>query len=127
MIKCNIDGAIKGFRRQATCGGIFRDISVVILGCFYATIENNYVLHAEIIGVMLATEIDFSKGWKFLWLECDSQLLVSAFKNRKIVLWKLINRLNNCLYLTRQMNFVWTHIYRAKIVCANKLAGHGTR
>lgn len=49
-----------------------------------------------------------------------------AFKKWKIVLWKLRNRWNNFLYLTRQINFIYTHIYREGNTCANKYVGHGT-
>lgn len=74
---------------------------------------------------MFAIEFAFSKGWLNLWLECDSLLVVTAFKNVSLVPWKLRNRWMNCLAMTRRMRFHCSHIYREGNACADKLANFG--
>lgn len=37
----------------------------------------------------MAIEIAFQKGWRHLWLECDSSLVIHAFKSVDIVPCKL--------------------------------------
>lgn len=39
--------------------------------------------------------------------------------------WHLKARWENCLYLTRNMSFFVTHIYREGNLCANRLANIG--
>ena len=52
-----------------------------VLGCFSILLGIiNCATHAEISVVMTSIELAHSKGWHHLWLECDSSLVVSAFK-----------------------------------------------
>lgn len=125
-IKCNCDGAAKGFPGPAGCGGIFRDKSAAILGCYADNLGTTTCIFAEFIGAMLAVEIAFNKGWINLWLECDSQLVVLAFKDSKIVPWRLRNICSNCIDLTKRMSFRVSRIYREDNSYADKLANHGT-
>lgn len=74
---------------------------------------------------MLAIEIAFDKGWHNFWLECDSKLVVEAFKSDRIVPWHLRNRWRNCLILSRHMIFFYSHIYREGNACADTLASFG--
>lgn len=126
MVKCNTDGAARGCPGRSTCGGIFRDSRGSFMGCFSVNIGINKALQAELLGAMWSIEIAFSKGWRNLWLECDSKLVLCAFKNSDIVPWKLRNRWNNCLLLTKQMRFQISHIFREGNHCADRLTSHGT-
>lgn len=92
MIKCNCDGATKGFPGLAAYGGIFRGKSATILGCYVENLGITTCIFVEFIGAMLAVEIAFKKGWFNLWPECDSQLVVLGFKDSKVVPWRLRNR-----------------------------------
>jgi ribonuclease HI len=75
---------------------------------------------------MRAIEVAHHMNWSNLWLESDSQLVVSAFKNLdKLVSWAIRNRWQNVLAWTRQMNFVVSHTYREGNVIADLLANHG--
>lgn len=123
-IKCNTDGAAKGDPGPAGCEGIFRDHSATILGCFASNLGVSYSLHAELVGAMFAIELPFDKGWHNLWLECDSMLVVSAFSNVSLVPWHIRNRWKNCIYLTRQIQFRVSHIFREDNTCADKLASY---
>lgn len=80
-IKVNTDDAARGSPSLATGGGIFRDSSGAILGCFSAFFGNSFSLQAELTAVMMAIEFTFEKKWLKLWIECDSQLLVLAFSS----------------------------------------------
>lgn len=119
MVKCNTDGAAKGSPGPASCGGIFRDHSTTALGSFAANLGSRNAFEAELIGAMMAIEITHKKDWKFLWLECDSQLVINAFKNHVIVPWKLINKWKNCIEITEDMMFdvcIFSYVQRREFL-----------
>jgi len=63
------------------------------------------------------------KGWLNLWIECDSALVIQAFSNPSIVLWKLCKRWEACqFFLCKDIVLVISHIYREGNFCADKLA-----
>lgn len=62
-VKCNSDGSAKGSPGLAGCGAIFRDHSANSLGCFSQNLGVNNSFFVEIMGVILAIEIAFNKGW----------------------------------------------------------------
>lgn len=125
-IKCNSDGAAKGSLGIAGCGGIFGDKSTATLGCFACNIGISFAFNAELVGAMIAIETAHKKVWINFWLECDSSLVMSAFKSPNIVPWKLRNRWENCLHVIKGMNFIYSHIYREGNTCENKLVSFGT-
>lgn len=55
----------KGSPGHAGGGGIFRDKSVVVLGCFATYYGITHSIHAELHAIELAHQ----KGWHPLWLE----------------------------------------------------------
>lgn len=112
----------KGSTGLSSYGGIFRDKSVAVLGCFAVNLGISYALHAELIDAMFAIELADKKVWHNLWLECDSQLVISAFNNINVVPWR--NRWRNCLLLSRNMNFGFSHIYREGNSGTDKLASY---
>jgi len=73
---------------------------------------------------MQAIEIVHRNGWHNICLESDS-MLVLAFKSVFLVPWTISNRWDNCLALTRQMNFLVTHIFREDNCCTDRLANIG--
>ncbi|KAG4953592.1 hypothetical protein JHK87_039186 [Glycine soja] len=74
----------------------------------------------ETFAAVIAIETACEKGWRNLWLECDSMLVVQAFKNENIVSWTLRNRWKNAIIKTRDMNLVVGHIYREGNTCADR-------
>lgn len=48
---------------------------------------------------MIVTTIEMAhqRGWKHLWLECDSMLVIEAFENVSSVPWQIRNRWMNIL------------------------------
>lgn len=77
-IKCNTDGAAKGFPGLAGCGGIFRDSSAAVLGCYAYSLGISSALFEELFGIILAVEMTMVKGWNKLWIECDSMIAIKC-------------------------------------------------
>ncbi|GAU12290.1 hypothetical protein TSUD_141980 [Trifolium subterraneum] len=96
------------------------------LFCFAEPLVNFSPYHAELCGAMRAIEIAHQLDWKNLWLETDSTIVVSAFKNRSApVAWNLRNKWHNTLVLLSSMNCIVTHIYREGNQVVDLLANHG--
>lgn len=91
-------------------------------GCFASYFGNLYSLHVELLVAMKAIENVHQRGWHNFWLECDFSLVVLAFSSLKLVPWKLRTRWKNCLYLTSNIRFTVSHIYRKENSCTEKLA-----
>jgi ribonuclease HI len=125
-VKCNIDGASKGNPGAASCGGIFRNCNSDFLLCFAEPLGFVSSFIAELNGALMAIEVASQMNWLNLWLETDSELVVSAFKDpNRLVTWSLRNRWNNALGLIRHMNFVISHTFREGNAVADRLANHG--
>jgi hypothetical protein len=92
-------------------------------GGFSSKLDHSTVLHAELMGIILAMEMALEKGWLRLWVESDSQVAVRASKDHSIVPWNLRNRWRNCF--SHQMQLLFSHVYREGNSCADKLAAHG--
>lgn len=106
-------------------GGIFKDRSGAVLGCFaeYYGITDSF--QAEISAAMSAINMAHNKGWHRLWLECNSTLVIQAFSLPDLVPWRLRTQWKNCLLTSSSMNLKVTHIYREGNHCADKLASFG--
>lgn len=98
--------------KSCSRGGIFKDKSAAVLGCFSCSIGISNAFQADLICAMLAIEIASSKGWNSLWLECDSKLVVEleAFKDMSMVPWKVKTRWSNCILITKSKEFICSHI-----------------
>ncbi|GAU34892.1 hypothetical protein TSUD_144230 [Trifolium subterraneum] len=64
-------------------------------------------LFAELMGAMLAIEIAFHRGWKQLWLETDSMLVLLAFKSSKVGIHCADKMANLGLTLPLSSSFTW--------------------
>jgi ribonuclease HI len=124
-VKCNSDGASLGNPGPSSCGGLFRNSKGEFLGAFAYNLGISNSLSAELNGAMYAVELAHHYGWKSLWLETDSVLVVNAFKSSKIIPWHLKNRWDNCLLLISSMKFFVSHIYREGNTCADKFVNLG--
>jgi ribonuclease HI len=92
-------------------------------GGFSSKLEYSTVLHAELMAIILAMEMALTKGWLRLWVESDSQVAIRASKDHSIVPWDLWNCWRNCF--SRQMQLLFSHIYKEGNSCIDKLAAHG--
>ena len=67
------------------------------MGCFTCFLGIKHVLVAEISAVITTIEIAHEKGWRNLWLECDSLMVVQDFKDVNLVPWSLRNTWRNAV------------------------------
>lgn len=95
------------------------------MGCFASYLGITSSFQAEFCAAKQAIKVAIQRGWKNLWLECDSMLIVQASKSPNIVSWKLSNRWKNCIMLSLAMNFHVSHVFREGNHCADKLAAFG--
>ncbi|KAF1879394.1 hypothetical protein Lal_00005860 [Lupinus albus] len=63
------------------------------------------------------------KGWRRIWLECDSTIVVDIFNGRTNVPWKLQNDGLICKSKLDLMDFKISHIYREGFVICKALCG----
>jgi len=122
-LKCNIDGA--STTTSSSCGGIFRDKDAVFKLAFAENIGGGSAFHAELSGVIRAIEMADQRGWRNLWIETDSALMVMAFKSISLIPCNLKNRWRNCNRVLENMNFIVTHIYGEGNQCTDSLANWG--
>ncbi|KAF1878978.1 hypothetical protein Lal_00047650 [Lupinus albus] len=73
-------------------------------------------MYAELHTAILAIELVAQKGWKFLWIECDSIMVVDTFNESINPPWKLWNRWLLCKNLLSSMRFKISHIYREALL-----------
>lgn len=124
-IKCNIDGAAKGNPGLSAAGGVFRDFEGQFLLCFSEPLGISTSYISELNGAIRAIETAYHRGWRNLWLESDSSLVVLAFHKNGQIPSALRNRWDNMKLILRQMNCIVTHIYREGNEVADTLANYG--
>lgn len=86
-VKCNIDGAPLSNHETSACGAIFIDINAHFLAYFAHKLQNETAFIEKLAAVMKAVEIVVEQGWRNLWIESDSRLVVLAFKKKSLVPW----------------------------------------
>ncbi|XP_019450654.1 PREDICTED: uncharacterized protein LOC109352924 [Lupinus angustifolius] len=104
-IKVNSDGAAHGHPGHAGGGGIFRDSNEDMLGCFAAYFHIHDSLFAELHAAIMAIQIASLKGWREVWLECDSSLVVEIVKGIKDPPWKLSNYWEHCKMIISSIKY----------------------
>ncbi|CAJ2663409.1 unnamed protein product [Trifolium pratense] len=122
-IKYNTDGA--STPTTSTCGGIFRNSNAEFLCVFASKTDMASAFSAELCGFMTAIEIADARGWRNMWIESDSMLVVNAYKSSNLVPWSLSNRWFNCIKLAGHMNIIVSHIFREGNHCADRLVNVG--
>ncbi|KAK9911619.1 hypothetical protein M0R45_035515 [Rubus argutus] len=126
QVKINTDGAARGSPGLAGFGGIFRDHLGCVLGCFAESLGNAYALEAELHAVVHAIHLASLKGWKSLWIESDSTLVIhflSSLNNK--VPWHYFTIWFNCRALLASMLVKISHVYREGNQVADCLANFG--
>jgi len=46
------------------------------MGSFSSKLQVNSVLHAQLLGIIIAIEKTHTRGWMHLWIESDLQLAI---------------------------------------------------
>ncbi|KAL8499833.1 hypothetical protein ACS0TY_019720 [Phlomoides rotata] len=80
IIKINVDGGVVGAPGTLTSGGVFRDNFGVFRGCFSMTHGIGFAFEVELATALHAIEIAKMKGWRGLWIECDSIYVVQMLR-----------------------------------------------
>ncbi|KAF1879583.1 hypothetical protein Lal_00033240 [Lupinus albus] len=91
-IKVNIDWDAHGALEHSGGGAIFRDHMRKFVACFANYLDIQDAMYAELHTAILAIELAAQKGWKSLWIECDSTMVVDTFNESINPPWKLWNR-----------------------------------
>ncbi|KAL8494434.1 hypothetical protein ACS0TY_025300 [Phlomoides rotata] len=81
-MKINVENGASGAPGILTGGGVFRDSLSVFRGCFAMTIGRGFAFEAELTTTFHALEIAINKGWKNIWMECDSLYVVQIFQSK---------------------------------------------
>lgn len=97
----------------------------MFIACFAENLGDDNDFHAELSAVMRAIELASQKGWRNLWLETDSYLVLLTSKKVSSIPCALRNRWKNCIIALKQMNYIISHTYREGNKCADKLASFG--
>jgi len=126
-VKVNIDGAARGCSGFSTCAGIFRGSRCKYIGSFSSFLRIQKFLYAEIMGVILVIELAWSKGFRCIWLECDSSLLCQVFSSFNLIPWSLRGRWRKCIKICKEIEFKFFHIFREGNHYADKLASLGLK
>lgn len=123
-VKVNTHGSFRD-PSQVGFGGVFRCNTFSFLGAFSYKVVATSALDAELLAVMEAVRVAWLKGWLSLWLETDSLLVLHYFKSPNLVPWRLKVHWANCIYVTQQMNFHISHVFREGNSVADALANFG--
>lgn len=107
-IKCNVDGGARGDLGLAAVRVVFRDCSYEFIRCLSVYLGVQKAFYA----VMRATEIAHLRGWSSIWIKCDANLLIQAFKDSNLVPWSLRLRWIRCIYLPSLMNLRISYIFK---------------
>jgi len=126
-VKANIDGVARGCLGFAGCAGIFRGSRGEYISSFSSFLGVQKSLYAEVMGVILAIELAWSKCFKRICLECDSSLLCQAFSLFNIIPWSLRERWRKCIKICKEIEFKVSHIFRERNHCVDKLASLGLK
>ncbi|KAL6190087.1 hypothetical protein ACLB2K_036487 [Fragaria x ananassa] len=86
-IKLNTDGAWKSSSNKAGYDGVFRDYSGKVMGAFCSNLDIPSSIAAEVMAVFKAIELAWVREWKHIWLEVDSELVLSFLRSPTLVPW----------------------------------------
>ena len=122
-VKLNCDGACKGKRELAGCGGILRQSDGRWIKGFSRKIGACDALHAEMWGLYLGLDMAWSEGLSHVIIESDSKVLIDMVTNNcKIngTIPSLVRRIQEILQ--RDWHTQVIHTWREGNRCADWLA-----
>ncbi|XP_057811785.1 uncharacterized protein LOC131026023 [Salvia miltiorrhiza] len=91
-IKVNTDGSASGSPGLIAGGGVFRDHTAMVQGCFHTKGGSGFPFEAELLAAITTIAITYNRGWRKLWLEADSLYVVGLFQQRSMEIpWRFIN------------------------------------
>ncbi|KAL8557649.1 hypothetical protein ACS0TY_004928 [Phlomoides rotata] len=96
VIKINVDGGAVGAPGLLTGGRVFHYNFGVFRGYFAFTHGTSFAFEAELATTLHAICLAHHKGWKNIWLECDSNYVVQILRSENpIVRWRLLAKWHN--------------------------------
>jgi len=110
---------VSGFSARV---GIFCGSRGEYIGSFSSFLGVRKSLYAEVTGAILAIELAWSKGFRRIWLACDSSLLCQSFSSFNLIPWSLRGRWRKYIKICKEIEFKVSHIFREGNHYANKLA-----
>jgi len=124
-VKVNTDGATRGCLGFSTCAGIFRGSrgEYIVSFSFFLGVQKS--LYVEVMRVILAIKLAWSKDFRRIWLEYDSSLLCESFSSFNLISWSLRGRWRKCIKLCQEIEFRVSHIFREGNHYTHKLASLG--
>nr|XP_004309966.2 PREDICTED: uncharacterized protein LOC101295881 [Fragaria vesca subsp. vesca] len=107
-------------------GGIFRDHLGQVLCCFSGNLGIATALEAELQAVIHAIQMASQRGWRSLWIESDSTLVIHFLSSFQVdVPWRFTTEWFNCRTILTSMTVKVSHIYREGNRVADCLANFG--
>ncbi|KAF1884641.1 hypothetical protein Lal_00028523 [Lupinus albus] len=124
-IQINTDGVAHGSPGFAGGGCIYRDSKGDYMGGFTAFFGVRDSLFAKLQATIMAVEIAQQKGWRDIWFECDSVMVVDIFNGKWSIPWRLANKWSRCMEWISSIRFKVSHIFRESNTCADRLTAFG--
>ena len=85
---------------------------ILMEGSFSSFLRVQKYLYVEIMWVILAIDLAWSKDLKCIWLKCDSSLLCQTFSSFNLIPWSLRGRWRKCVKICKEVEFKVSHIFR---------------
>jgi len=124
-VKVKTNGAARGCPGFSACANIFRGSRGEYIGNFSSFLGVQKSLYVEVMRVILAIVLAWSKCFRRIWLKCDFSLLCQAFSLFNLIPWSLRGRWRKCIKICKEIVFKVSHIFRAGNHYTNKLASLG--
>ncbi|KAL5766816.1 hypothetical protein ACOSP7_017433 [Xanthoceras sorbifolium] len=126
-VKVNVDGCSKGNPGPAACGGVFRMENGIYIGAFAVNLGFKDSVYAELMGIIMAVELAYARGWRQLWIESDSTVALKCLTTDSTcyVPDELMDCWLKCKSLIKEMDVSCSHVYREGNVVADTLANIG--
>jgi len=120
-VKVNTDGVVRGCSSFSACADIFYCNRSEYIGSFSSFLRVQKYLYVEIMWVILAIDLAWSKNFRCIWLECDSSLLCQTFSSFNLIPWSLRGRWRKCVKICKEVEFKVSLIFREENHYADKL------
>jgi len=94
---------VRGCLDFSACASIFCDSRGEYIGSFSSFLIVQKSSFAKVMGAMLAIELAWSKGFKHIFLECDSFFLCQVFSSFNLIPWSLRGGWRKCMKICKEI------------------------
>ncbi|KAL8457061.1 hypothetical protein ACS0TY_035050 [Phlomoides rotata] len=121
--KANIDGSVSSAPGYMYAGVIFRNSRGFFAGALYTRTGRGFPLEAKLVAILHSIIYAHAQGWRFLWVESDSSLIVDTVqKMNPLIPWRLRGMWCRAMLTTFDMMIMYSHIFREANQAADCLA-----